>query len=104
MVGPRPGMCSAARRMPSPRSIIWIMGHLLPLPTHAKPAISCLMIRDPAEVLSSVFGFAGFRGVQEQVIADVVAGRDVALVMPTGAGKSLCYQIPALCRPGCGIV
>ena len=62
------------------------------------------MIRDPAEVLSSVFGFAGFRGVQGQVIADVVAGRDVALVMPTGAGKSLCYQIPAMCRPGCGIV
>ncbi len=62
------------------------------------------MIRDPAEVLTQVFGFAGFRGVQAQVIADVVAGRDVALVMPTGAGKSLCYQIPALCRPGCGIV
>lgn len=62
------------------------------------------MIREPAEVLSRVFGFAGFRGVQGQVIADVVAGRDVALVMPTGAGKSLCYQIPALCRDGCGIV
>jgi ATP-dependent DNA helicase RecQ len=62
------------------------------------------MIRDPSEVLSQVFGFAGFRGVQGQVIADVVAGRDVALVMPTGAGKSLCYQVPALCRPGCGIV
>jgi ATP-dependent DNA helicase RecQ len=62
------------------------------------------MIREPAEVLSSVFGFAGFRGVQAAVVADVVAGRDVALVMPTGAGKSLCYQIPALCRPGCGIV
>jgi ATP-dependent DNA helicase RecQ len=62
------------------------------------------MIREPTEVLSRVFGFAGFRGVQGQVIADVVAGRDVALVMPTGAGKSLCYQIPALCRPGCGIV
>ncbi len=62
------------------------------------------MIRQPADVLSQVFGFAGFRGVQGQVIADVVAGHDVALVMPTGAGKSLCYQIPALCRPGCGIV
>ncbi len=62
------------------------------------------MIREPADVLSQVFGFAGFRGVQGQVIADVVAGHDVALVMPTGAGKSLCYQIPALCRPGCGIV
>ena len=62
------------------------------------------MIRDPLEALHSVFGFEGFRGVQGEVIADVLAGRDVALVMPTGAGKSLCYQIPAICRPGCGIV
>ena len=62
------------------------------------------MIRDPEETLHSIFGFQGFRGVQGQVIADVVAGRDMALVMPTGAGKSLCYQIPAICREGCGIV
>jgi ATP-dependent DNA helicase RecQ len=62
------------------------------------------MIREPLEALHSVFGFERFRGLQADVIADVVAGRDVALVMPTGSGKSLCYQIPALCRPGCGIV
>ena len=62
------------------------------------------MIRDPLEALRSLFGFEGFRGPQAEVIADVMAGRDVALVMPTGAGKSLCYQIPAICRPGCGIV
>lgn len=62
------------------------------------------MIRDPLEALHSIFGFEGFRGPQEQVIGDVMAGRDVALVMPTGAGKSLCYQIPAICRPGCGII
>jgi ATP-dependent DNA helicase RecQ len=62
------------------------------------------MIREPLEALHSIFGFERFRGLQADVIADVVAGRDVALVMPTGAGKSLCYQIPALCRPGCGIV
>jgi ATP-dependent DNA helicase RecQ len=61
-------------------------------------------MRDPLEALKTVFGFAAFRGVQQAVIADVIAGRNVALVMPTGAGKSLCYQIPALCRPGCGIV
>lgn len=62
------------------------------------------MIREPLEALHSIFGFEGFRGPQEQVIGDVMAARDVALVMPTGAGKSLCYQIPAICRPGCGIV
>ncbi|MBS3961065.1 MAG: DNA helicase RecQ [Sandarakinorhabdus sp.] len=62
------------------------------------------MIREPLEALNSIFGFEGFRGPQEGVIADVLAGRDVALVMPTGSGKSLCYQIPAICRSGCGIV
>ncbi len=62
------------------------------------------MIRDPLEALHSIFGFEGFRGPQAEVIGDMMAGRDVALVMPTGAGKSLCYQIPAICRPGCGIV
>ena len=62
------------------------------------------MIRDPLEALHSIFGFEGFRGPQADVIADLMAGRDVALVMPTGAGKSLCYQIPAICRDGCGIV
>ncbi len=62
------------------------------------------MIREPLEALHSIFGFEGFRGPQAGVIADVGAGRDVALVMPTGSGKSLCYQIPAICRPGCGIV
>jgi ATP-dependent DNA helicase RecQ len=62
------------------------------------------MLRDPSEVLHSVFGFSAFRGVQEAVIRDVCAGRDVVLVMPTGAGKSLCYQVPALVRPGTAII
>ena len=58
----------------------------------------------PHDILRSVFGFPGFRGEQEGIIADVCAGRDVLAIMPTGAGKSLCYQIPALVRPGCGLV
>jgi ATP-dependent DNA helicase RecQ len=62
------------------------------------------MTRDPLDALHRIFGFEAFRGVQGEVVADVMAGRDVALVMPTGAGKSLCYQLPAICRPGCGIV
>lgn len=59
---------------------------------------------DPRHVLQSVFGFDTFRRHQEPVIDRVIGGRDAFLVMPTGGGKSLCYQIPALVRPGCGIV
>ncbi len=56
------------------------------------------------EVLRTVFGYHAFRGSQEDVIEQVIAGRDVLLIMPTGAGKSLCYQIPSLLRPGTGVV
>ncbi|MCC6717234.1 MAG: DNA helicase RecQ [Acetobacteraceae bacterium] len=56
------------------------------------------------EVLRRVFGFPSFRGLQEQVIAQVMAGGDALVLMPTGGGKSVCYQIPALCRHGTAIV
>jgi ATP-dependent DNA helicase RecQ len=58
----------------------------------------------PDEILHSIFGFRGFRGQQEGIISDVCAGRDVLAIMPTGSGKSLCYQIPSLVRRGCGLV
>jgi ATP-dependent DNA helicase RecQ len=58
----------------------------------------------PHDVLQQVFGHREFRGPQQAIITDVLAGRDVLAIMPTGAGKSLCYQIPALVRPGTGIV
>ena len=58
----------------------------------------------PEAILHSVFGFPAFRGQQTGIISDVCAGRDVLAIMPTGSGKSLCYQIPALVRPGCGLV
>ncbi|MFF8591503.1 DNA helicase RecQ [Streptomyces sp. NPDC015220] len=54
--------------------------------------------------LRRVFGYEAFRGEQEAVIEHVVAGGDAVVLMPTGGGKSLCYQIPALVRPGTGIV
>jgi ATP-dependent DNA helicase RecQ len=59
---------------------------------------------DPTHVLQSVFGFESFRPHQEAVVARMTQGRDTFLVMPTGGGKSICYQLPALVRPGCGIV
>jgi ATP-dependent DNA helicase RecQ len=59
---------------------------------------------DPLTVLRRVFGFPGFRGSQEAVINHVLAGGDALVLMPTGGGKSICYQIPALCRPGTAVI
>lgn len=56
------------------------------------------------EILQDVFGYDGFRGHQHDIIEHVVQGGDALVLMPTGGGKSLCYQIPALARPGTGIV
>src|SRR6478752_8381477 len=60
--------------------------------------------RDLGEILRTAFGFAGFRRGQEEVCRAAIAGRDLLLVMPTGAGKSLCYQLPALARGGTALV
>ena len=59
---------------------------------------------DPHTILKQTFGFDRFRGVQEQVIGRVLAGEHTLAVMPTGAGKSLCYQLPALIREGTALV
>ena len=58
----------------------------------------------PLEILQSVFGYAVFREPQQKIIETVVEGGDALVLMPTGGGKSLCYQIPAIARTGCGIV
>jgi len=59
---------------------------------------------DPLNVLKAVYGYDSFRGRQAEIIAHVIAGNDAFVVAPTGGGKSLCYQIPALCRNGAGLV
>jgi len=56
------------------------------------------------DILQQTFGYPSFRGPQETIIQTVVHGGDALVLMPTGGGKSLCYQIPALVRPGCGVV
>ena len=56
------------------------------------------------DILQQTFGYPSFRGPQETITQTVIDGDDALVLMPTGGGKSLCYQIPALARPGCGIV
>ena len=62
------------------------------------------MLHKAQEVLQEVFGFTSFKGQQQAVIEQVLTGGNALVLMPTGGGKSLCYQIPALLRPGVAIV
>jgi ATP-dependent DNA helicase RecQ len=59
---------------------------------------------DPREVLRRVFGHEGFRGRQEEIVRHAAEGGSGVVLMPTGGGKSLCFQLPALCRAGVGVV
>jgi ATP-dependent DNA helicase RecQ len=61
-------------------------------------------LSEAAGILRRVFGYESFRGEQREIIDHVVAGGDALVLMPTGGGKSVCYQIPALVRPGTGVV
>ncbi len=66
--------------------------------------LSELIPQTPLSVLRSVFGYPSFRGQQQEIVDHVIGGGDAIVLMPTGGGKSLCYQLPALLRPGLGIV
>src|SRR3954464_12309895 len=59
---------------------------------------------EAVQVLRRVFGYDAFRGSQQEIIEHVIGGGDAVVLMPTGGGKSLCYQIPSLVRPGVGVV
>jgi ATP-dependent DNA helicase RecQ len=69
-----------------------------------RPAHSATSGRPAVEVLREVWGYDEFRGEQAEIIDTVVAGGDALVLMPTGGGKSLCYQVPALVREGTGVV
>src|SRR3954469_10946724 len=55
-------------------------------------------------LLKQYFGYTSFRPLQEEIISDSLAGKDVLAILPTGGGKSLCFQLPALARPGLTVV
>ena len=66
--------------------------------------VYCLTMSTAQKILHSVFGYGSFREPQSDIIQTIIEGGDALVLMPTGGGKSLCYQIPALARNGCGIV
>ena len=74
------------------------------MPAAAPAPVSAEPCEAPEAVLKRVFGYETFREGQKETIDAILAGRDVLAVMPTGSGKSICYQVPALSLPGCALV
>ena len=76
----------------------------MPVADRRQPQAATCTMDDAQRILETVFGYQSFRLHQAGIISALVAGSDALAIMPTGGGKSLCYQIPALVRPGTGIV
>jgi ATP-dependent DNA helicase RecQ len=76
----------------------------MPLPANVPARGDVPIVRDALTLLNSVFGLSAFRGAQEKIVRHVTDGGNCLVLMPTGGGKSLCYQLPSLLREGCGIV
>jgi ATP-dependent DNA helicase RecQ len=76
----------------------------MPIPATAARAPVSDIAPTALSLLNSVFGLPGFRGAQEKIVSHVAGGGNCLVLMPTGGGKSLCYQLPSLLREGCGIV
>ena len=73
-------------------------------PAESATSLTQDALPSPQEVLERTFGYAEFRAGQQDIIDNLIAGKDVLVLLPTGGGKSLCYQIPALCLEGTAIV
>jgi ATP-dependent DNA helicase RecQ len=78
-------------------------GERMPRPG-ASPSVAPARFASPIEALRTVYGYDAFRGEQSAIIEHVAAGGDAVVLMPTGGGKSLCYQVPSLLREGTGVV
>ena len=78
--------------------------HTPPSPAVPAPSAPPMTASDALDILQTVYGYDRFRGEQAEIVDTVIAGRDALVLMPTGGGKSLCYQIPSLVRPGTGVI
>src|ERR1700743_2263858 len=85
------------------KSAVFIAAEPMPLSVNSSVA-RAEAAPSALSLLNSVFGLPSFRGAQKQVIDHLVNGGNCLVLMPTGGGKSLCYQLPSLLREGCGIV
>ena len=86
-------------------TVLWYTGSVLSTPRTARSLIITEeTMETPHSILKKFFGYDSFRPGQEQIVQRLLAGQDVLAVMPTGAGKSICYQVPALMLPGITLV
>jgi superfamily II DNA helicase RecQ len=83
---------------------VFVAAHLRRGRVHHLSKTVAILSSSPQKVLEDVFGYSEFRGQQQSIIEATLQGRDSLVIMPTGGGKSLCYQIPAILKEGTGLV